>query len=252
MARTLLESIQGDLGMKQTAKASEGTQGASKLLRSKLTGKSGQSAAPTTTSDAVTAATQQTQAGLNSVQQQGRVSASQVAGQDAHQKLREQQAMTQEQVDRQAVEQSFDIEQENLMKELSRASRTLDNQQTIADLEQLGFMVALSDKEYIEKLQNQGRMQRFDDDITFRGELQNQVFADVQDLFRDDLDFKKLLKADSREFAAEMAELNIDRALMIADHTASTTSSRQMAQGAGSVVQGAAKGYDAYEKSKDK
>lgn len=247
MARSLIESIQGDLGMKQTAKASEGTQGASKLLRSKLTGKGTGVSAPTTTSDATVAATQQTQAGLTQVQQQGSVAASQVAGQDAQQQLRDQQAMTQADIDRQAIEQSFDIEQENLIRELSRSDRTLDNQRTIANLEQLGFMAALSDKQYIEKLQNTGRMNRFDDDLTFREGLQSQVFSDSQDLFRGDLDFKSLLKADSREFADMMAGINIDHALDIADHTASTASTRQVIQGVGGVVSGGIDAYGAYE-----
>ena len=249
MARSLIESIQGDLGMKQTAKASEGTQGASRLLRSKLTGKSTGSTAPTTTSDATVAATQQTQAGLNSVQQQGQVAASQIAGQDAQQQLRDQQAMTQADIDRQAIEQSFDIEQENLIRELSRSDRTLDNQRTIANLEQLGFMAALSDKQYIEKLQNYGRMNRFDDDLTFREGLQTQVFADSEDLFRGDLDFRSLLKADSREFAEMMAGININHALDIADHTASTASTRQVIGGVGSSVSA---GVSAYGKYADK
>ena len=251
MARSLLQSIQDKLGQApEQAKATGAEQGAGRLLQSKLTGKATGVTAPTTTSDAAQAAIAQTQAGLDTQAQQNQVAASQIAGQQQVQQQQAQQAQTQADLDRAAIEQRFDIEQQNLIRDLSRADRQLDTDKYRANLEQLGFMSALSDKRYIEQLTNEGRQRRFDDGLTFSEGLQEQVFADTQDLFRGDLDFKELLRADEREFAEKMADLNIDHALQIAEHDADAASTRAIYGGLGATVSGATQAYAAYDKDK--
>lgn len=95
-------------------------------------------------------------------------------------------------------------------KELARKSLSQATEKDLFNLAQLGVAQALQDKQYVDSLQSEGRRKRLDDAISFKQELQNEVFRDQESLIRDQQVFQSMMNASDAQFQKELAKMGID------------------------------------------
>lgn len=139
--------------------------------------------------------------------------------------------------------------QRNILSEYTNGQRQLDLNKDKAKLEQLGFSMRLSNEQYINELQNQAARANLADELQFEEELYRTIFADEEELFRDDLDFRALLAADERAFRDELAQIDINAAIRLAE-TENKAASEKM--GWEALGQGMESLIDYYSKKESK
>lgn len=188
-----------------------------------------------------TAATEQARAGAE--QQRGLETQYNKLSQDydyAQRELGEQQRQTQNNLLDRASQ---------ILTEFEQGSRELDYNKDKAKMEQLGFTMRLSNQQYVDTLQREGKRARLDNALAFKEALQRQVYRDEEDLLANNLDFRKLLAADQRTFENELGQINIDQALAIASAESREANDKAKWSGINDITQGGIKGLDAYAKN---
>jgi hypothetical protein len=136
--------------------------------------------------------------------------------------------------------------QKGIIQEYTTGQRQLDLNKDKAKLEQLGFSMRLSNDKYLQELDRQAKMANLSDAMAFEEEMYRTIFADEEELLRDNLDFRAILAADERTFRDEMAQINIDMALDLAKAENKALSEKQMWDGLSGLAQAGAYAYSTF------
>jgi hypothetical protein len=137
--------------------------------------------------------------------------------------------------------------QRGILTDYSSGQRQLDLTKDKAKLEQLGFSMRLSNDKYLNELENRAKIAGLSNAISFEEELTRSIFADEEELFRNDLDFRAMIAADQRTFRDELAQMDINMALDMAEASNRALSEKQMWDGLGGIIQGGASAYASYK-----
>lgn len=148
------------------------------------------------------------------------------------------------------MQESMLAKQQEILTSFVRSDRELDLNKDKAKAEQFGFNLRLSNKLYVQNLQQEAAKARLVDSTNFQEELMRSVFAEEQDLFADSLEFRRLMAADEREFNELVANIDINFALQVAAAQNEEANQRMMWEGISGVVQGGASAWVKYEKDK--
>jgi hypothetical protein len=148
--------------------------------------------------------------------------------------------------DQLAARDKYLTTQERILNEYSNNQRQLDLNKDKARLEQLGFSMRLSNDKYLQELDRQARMANLSDAVAFEEEMYRTIFADEEELFRDNLDFRALMAADERSFRDEISQISLDMALDLSRAENKALSQKQMWDGIGGLMQAGAYGYAAF------
>jgi len=105
--------------------------------------------------------------------------------------------------------------------------------------------LATRDK-YLQELDRQARMANLSDAVSFEEEMYRTIFADEEELFRDNLDFRALMAADERTFRDEVSQISLDMALDLSRAENNALSQKQMWDGIGGLAQAGAYGYASF------
>ena len=97
-------------------------------------------------------------------------------------------------------------------------------------------LARFSQSNYLEELQTEATRHRLDNEVAFKEALQTSIFADEEQLLKDDLNFKSILNADDRTFKDEMAVFDIDLAISISASSASAKEASTTYAAVGEVV----------------
>lgn len=154
--------------------------------------------------------------------------------------------LSQQQLD---MQDKFIVKQQEILSSFVRSGREIDLNKEKAKAEQLGFMMRLNTDYYLTDLNDEANRAMLQDDIEFQEELARTLFNEELDLFRDDLDFRSMINADEREFELDIANINIDFALKMAESSAEQANQQMMWQGFGTAVEGGLSAYAKYGKS---
>jgi hypothetical protein len=111
--------------------------------------------------------------------------------------------------------------------------------------EQVGFLTRMTSKRYVDELQATGRRKRLDTAAGFKQAVLETTFADMEDLLKSDLQFRRAMGADDREFKKYMANMDLNTALSAAMGTLSTQASANMYTGLGGLASAGAQAYAA-------
>lgn len=133
--------------------------------------------------------------------------------------------------------------QERILSEYTTGQRQLDLNKDKAKLEQLGFNMRLSNDKYLSELQRQATMANLSDALAFEEEMYRTIFADEEELLRNDLDFRALMAADKRTFEEEVMRIDIDTAIAMANAENRAISQRQMWEGISGLGQAGVSAY---------
>lgn len=128
---------------------------------------------------------------------------------------------------------------------LQRAAEGKDNLSLTkqkAAAEQSAFLMRQSTKSYIDELQLEGKKQRLDSAVGFKQAMIRTTFADLEDMLESDLSFKRALSASDRDFAAYMANIDLNTALSLASSQAQAQATQTKITAASSIGSAAIQG----------
>jgi hypothetical protein len=136
--------------------------------------------------------------------------------------------------------------QERILSDYTNNRRQLDLNKDKSRLEQLGFSMRLSNDKYLQELEREAKMANLSDAIAFEEEMYRTIFADEEELLRNDLDFRALLAADERTFRDELSQISLDMALDMSRADNKQASQRQMWEGISGLMQTGIYGYSTF------
>lgn len=127
------------------------------------------------------------------------------------------------------------IQQDNLFQNFRQSNDELDFRKDASQLEQLAFNMAMSDKEYLDELSAIGKMRQLENNLTFKEDYAKMVHGEETSQLIDQLGWKEAFNADEREFQSQMASMNIDQAIAMANASIKDSNNRALASG---IIQG--------------
>lgn len=219
--KSLLDALRNQISARPQVEARDTTQAADRLLTARSTGRSGQTTrGPQTTSSFETAANANTQTQLNNQTQANQIAAQDLGIQAHRQDQIQQQDLSDIAQRAKEVTQSLAQREEQIFSQLERDKDNLQSDQNQLNLEILGASLALKDDQYLYALENAGRTQRLDNDLDFKTSLQQAVFGDAIDLFKDQNTFNEIMNAEARDYAQSLAHMDIATAIRVAEEVA--------------------------------
>lgn len=133
--------------------------------------------------------------------------------------------------------------QRGILTDYSSGQKQLDLTKDKAKLEQLGFSMRLSNDKYLNELENRARIADLSNAINFEEEMTRTIFADEEELYRNDLDFRAMIAADQRTFQDELAQMDINMALNLAEANNKALSEKQLWDGLGGLMEAGVMAY---------
>jgi hypothetical protein len=206
MARSIIDIMKDDLRKREQVKPGPSTRGIAAAIRARGTGKSLDARGPEAESTQGRMAAFQGQQALDQVASQGAVAAQQVAGAEAAQEQQAEQARTTGNLQRSEVQQGLRLQENQILNNFEQGIKKLNSAGAVAELEDLGRALRLSNRKYIEDLQNLGMTKRLDNEQAFRIEAHKTAFRDAEDLLGIKLDYREIVNADDREFKKWLEE----------------------------------------------
>ena len=227
------------------------TSGLSTLLRAK----SGKAVGGPTTA----LSTQQEQAALAQTAQQMQPveAAAQAQAMGEEQQTREIQQKTGQQLtdiaqSQQANQMQTQLRTDQLLQELQQNRGKIDLAKYQSGLEQVGFNLRLSNKEYVDNLQREGSRARLDDKFQFEEQLTASILKDNKALFEKQLANKSILAANDREWQIAMERMGSQVAYDIFRNDMKADKERAAAGAIGTLITTGIGAYGKYTEDKDK
>ena len=176
----------------------------------------------------------------SSLQDQGKLQAAGL-GQQQSAQAQENTIATKELNEQDLAIQDNHLNQANaLMGMLTRETQQLDQRKKAAAAEQLGVLARMSNEQYTHALDMRGQRDRLDNSTAFGEALQDSIFDDEKDLLHGDLNFRKALGADAREWNEYMSNMGMDDAVTMANANAAAANKQAIWSAIGGLASGGA------------
>ena len=140
-----------------------------------------------------------------------------------------------------ASERGIAVDQ--IFRDRDRSAKELAFRKDAAELEQVGFLLAMKDKAYVDELERIGAERDLSDKLNFQEEMQNVILGENLTLMLDQMGGKSALMADQRTWNEYLAKIDADAALALAQATLADEAKAQMISGVGNLAKA---GIDAY------
>lgn len=140
------------------------------------------------------------------------------------------------------------ISTDDIFSQFEQSTKDLDFRKDAAQLEQLGVEMALSNKQYLEELNSIAKIRNLQDNLAFKEEVARVTLGDGLNSLINQLGWKRSYDSDERTFKNEMAQINIDEAISIANESIRQANTQAVIQG---TVTGVKAGAQAYISSKE-
>lgn len=134
---------------------------------------------------------------------------------------------------------------DNIFREFARSEAELVFRRDAAELEQTGFLLSMRDKSYVDELNRIATERDLNDKMNYKDEMTRLVMGDELDKLMDELDFKRGLNANQREWDQRLASISEESALAIAQAAVRDEQRRTMVEGIGNTAKA---GIDIYSK----
>lgn len=239
MANNLLDALKRTLETKQQVQPT-GSTGLQNVLATAKTGQV-QNAGPQVTGVPEIAANQQTQLQLDLQGQQNQVQSQATQADANRQSTINQQTNLDLSQRRDQLSQALAQKETELLGEIERDRTGLESESNRNRMEQLGATIALQNQQYLQALENVNRYRRLDDEANFKIALMESQYANMESMFRDRIQFEKLMNADDRTFREMLAHMDINAALAVADLAAQGSVVSGIIQGGVGVGEGVLK-----------
>lgn len=141
----------------------------------------------------------------------------------------------------------------NIAQGLQQSMGEINQQRQNTQIEQAGFLLGLSNKKYVQELEQAGNMKRLYDKASFEQELFKSALDSDYDLYVNNRQYQKLFNSRARDFTKELAEMGVREKLDLMRQQIAGQNTRAMFEGggkaAGAVVDYAQKNPEAFESS---
>lgn len=194
--------------------------------------------------DQAFAAAQRQQQRQFGVQEQGLLAEGQIQMQqrDAQDQMASQQLKQSEQQAREKLNNQYanglaELTSERSMVEnqvfqgLEFARKTLASDVFNAGVEQLGHMLAMSDRAYLDEITRVGQMHNLRDEIAFKREATELAFGQDLEILRQQFDIQALINADARETRLAIQDMSDNTAWQLAEQAAQEEAYKNVIQG---------------------
>lgn len=135
-----------------------------------------------------------------------------------------------------ATQEDFQTKAAALMQQLSHEGERVDFQQRQGEAQQMTQLMRLSAEKYVNQLQIEGVKSRLENSAAFQDAINRATFTDELAMMNSNLNFKRLVNANDREYKQRLAEIDVDMALEIAAMQAKTTSQQAQFSGLSSIL----------------
>ncbi len=112
----------------------------------------------------------------------------------------------------------------------------LRDRQDASQLEQRAFLLAMQDRAYLEELDRVGKEQQLTDDLQFEKEMNRLVFGNNMDAMLDSIDFNKRSDQTDRERRDQLAKIDINTAIDLAQSAIKDNQVRNQWQAASTIA----------------
>lgn len=211
--------------------------------------KSGRAVGP---SDAATsnigeqAAVADTNAQLGQVAQSGQVLGQQLGQEDAAQQQAATQARTELGAQNKVNQIQARLQSNQILAELEANKGQLDLEKDKSKLEQLGFNLALQDKQYVANLQREGERARLNDALSFSNEMAKSTMGGNEALLKNMLGNKNIMETSDRDYKRALSQISLKDALDMAKMQDRAAATQALYTGAGGVISGGIGAYGSY------
>lgn len=182
----------------------------------------------------------QGQAALQQQAQAGELQQQQLQTQQQAQEQQAQQAAQEITLKIKANQDQFNNQVNAILNDVARNERKLDQHEKQARLEQAGFLLRIQNDDYINNLQRTGQLRRLNNEANFQEELRKAALEDDYQLYKDNIEFQKLMDADDRTFKTEINQMKLDQAWDIFQTQAKGEQMRNIFTGIGAIGSGLA------------
>lgn len=134
------------------------------------------------------------------------------------------------------LEASRGLALDDIFSEFKQSNQELEYRADMADLEQLGFQLALSDQTYLDELNRIGKERNLNNQQTFESELHNLVLGDNLQAELDNIEFTRALNSKQREWEVKLQKMGANQAVSLAQAMIKDDQRRSMIEGIGSAV----------------
>jgi len=141
--------------------------------------------------------------------------------------------LTEQQV---GAQEQFNQQFKGMLFEQTNQLKSLDLTKDKSRMEQMGFMLRLGNTQYIDQLQTAGKRARLDNAVSFNENLQRSIFSEEMDLFSNSLEFRNYMYADARDATRQLADMDLDFAMEIANADSKAANSQMMWSGFGNIA----------------
>jgi hypothetical protein len=135
------------------------------------------------------------------------------------------------------------LELDDMFTAFQQSNQELEFRKDAADLEQLGFTLAMTDRAYLDELNRVGRERQLVNDMRFREELASITFGANVAALADDLGFMEDLNASQRVWEKELTEMNANDKIDLARAMVRDQARRNQWTGAGTAATAVATHY---------
>lgn len=124
------------------------------------------------------------------------------------------------------------VAEQDIFESFRQGNEELEFRKDAAELQQAAFMAAMSNKQYIQELNNIATMNNLNDELAFKEELSRLILGKQLDGLLEDLGWQEAYAADANEFKKTIANMDIQTALDIAKMDIKQANNKAVIEGA--------------------
>ena len=132
------------------------------------------------------------------------------------------------------------MDADDLFADFKRSTQELEFRQDAAQLEQLGTLLALQDRKYVDELNRIGERRKLYDQANWAKEKARIIYGETLDGLMRDLNFQRGEDVSNRDYQRQLAQVDIDTAIAMANAAMRDEASRAMWEAGTSVAAKAA------------
>jgi len=130
------------------------------------------------------------------------------------------------------------IAEQDMFAAFNREQQSLSADKAAARLHQLGHVLALSDRQYVDTIMTIAKEENLRDELEFKQTSYELIMGKDLELMQDRMDFQAALNMDAREFKKEMFNMDMDTAMELAEIAAKEANYIQAVQGLSGIAKG--------------
>lgn len=132
------------------------------------------------------------------------------------------------------------LELDDVFSNFKRSNQELEFRQDAANIEQLGTLLALQDRKYVDELNRIGETRKFYDQKNWNEEKARIIYGDNLNSLLNQLNFNRSEDISNRDFLAQMSNISIDQAVQMANAATADANAKNVGTAATQAITTAA------------